>query len=308
MDFFTSIKIPAYPFDIHHQNKIIMVGSCFAEHIGLMLEKSRFQVEINPFGIMYNPVSIASLFVRAARKEYYTELDLVYHNNLFHCWDAHGSISHSEDHKVIERLNSELSLLHDALQVSPLVIITLGSAHAYSLSATNHIVANCHKLPQQNFMKKLLSVAEIRDSLLQIKDSCPGQKILFTVSPVRHWRDGAIENQRSKSHLFVALHQCIDEFPDNFYYFPSYELMMDELRDYRYYSEDMLHPNDTAVKYIFEQFSKTFFTTDTKNKVLLAQRYEKLVQHRPIHTQDAAYPQWERQVAQIQAQINTVFA
>ena len=308
MDFFTTVKIPKYPFDIHHKYNMLMMGSCFTENIGNLLKADRIPVVLNPLGIMYNPVSISTFLTKAQNRSHYREEDLLHYNNLYHSWDAHGSLSHKDSSNVIQNLNKHIEDTYDYLKKSPLIVITLGTAYAYVHKHTKSVVANCHKYPQYNFDKILLSVEEILEHLSELVQSLPTIKFLFTISPVRHWRDGGIENQRSKSHLFVAIHQLIDKYPDACYYFPAYELVMDELRDYRYYNEDMLHPNSVAVKFIYERFSAAFFTDETSKKIAIAQRYEKLIRHRPLHKDNVAYQAWEQQIAEVKENLENIFS
>ena len=238
------------------------MGSCFSENIGSYLNQYQFNTNINPFGIIYNPVSIFGNLRSIIDKKIYLTDDLKYYNELYLSIDHHGKFSGINKNEVLETINSSIEKASADFNESKYIILTLGTSIVYQYLETKNIVANCHKIPNTAFEKRMLKIEEIKNAYNEIKTALKDKIILFTVSPVRHWRDGAVENQRSKSILTESVHQLITE-NSNCFYFPAYEIMMDELRDYRYYTEDMLHPNTTAIKYIWQRFCETYFNEET---------------------------------------------
>lgn len=282
MDFRTTFDIPKSDFLLKHNRSILLLGSCFTENIGNYLRQFQFKAFSNPFGIIYNPISIFNSIKIIAEKKSYTEESLVRKNELFFSFDFHGSFSSVQKEETLLTINNAVQNANAHLFSSEIIIITFGSAYVYEHKETNRVVANCHKLPGNTFNKRLLSVGDIVKEYTTIAGLLQGKQVIFTVSPVRHWRDGAMENQRSKSILIEAVHQLISLHP-NIHYFPAYEIMMDELRDYRFYEEDMLHPNKVAIKYIWKRFGDTYFE---ENTVQINKRIEKinlLLQHRIKH-------------------------
>jgi hypothetical protein len=266
MDFFTTIKIPKYDFDINYSTPIVFVGSCFSENIGKKLQDVEFNILNNSHGIIYNPVSICNALNECLENKIYTLNDLVLIHDIYHSWQHHGRFGDKNIENILLQINTNIQQCHQFLQNPCTIFITLGSAFAYKLISDQKIVANCHKYPNSNFEKILLSVDEITTTLSATIKQLNTHKIIFTISPVRHWRDGAIENQRSKAHLFTAIHKIIEDFPEQCFYFPAYEIMMDELRDYRFYADDMLHPSPVAIQYIFQKLATAFFRQLQKKK------------------------------------------
>jgi hypothetical protein len=273
VNFRINVNIPKYPFQISHQSAVLNVGSCFSENIGAKLSNAGFNALVNPFGILFNPISIAKCLDRISEKIVYAESDFVEVNGLIYSFDHHGKIYDDSKEKLCEKINQSINDAHHFLKIADVLIITLGSAWVYTYSVTQQVVANCHKIPNNQFTKRMLGVDEtvnaLSTSIEKIKQLNSNIHILFTVSPVRHWKDGAHENSLSKSTLHLAVKHLCEKF--NAHYFPSYELVIDELRDYRFYNEDMLHPNDVAVKYVWQKFKDVFFSENTK---LLSDRVE----------------------------------
>lgn len=242
---------------INYNSKLLLLGSCFSENIGNKLSYYKFQTQQNPFGILFHPKAIETFIAKVINEEMYTENDVFFHNERWHCFDAHSVVSSTSKEELLNTLNTNINSTYQHLKNTSHIIITLGTAWIYREIATDTLVANCHKIPQKKFLKELLTVEEVSESLEAInsliKSINPETTIIYTVSPVRHIKDGFIENQRSKAHLLSAIHQVV-ESRNNTHYFPSYEIMMDELRDYRFYAEDMIHPNQTAIDYIWEKF------------------------------------------------------
>lgn len=297
MEFTTKVNIPKSSFDITHKDKLLLLGSCFTENIGDYLKNYQFPVHTNPFGIIYHPISIFNSLENIISQKKYTESDLIYHNELFISLEHHGDFSGTNKENVLSNINTAIEKSHTFFNLSNYIVITLGTSFVYEYIAQHKIVANCHKIPNTAFKKRLLSVSEIVDAFHKFSTKITDKTILFTVSPVRHWRDGASENLRSKSILIESIHQIIEQ-NSNCFYFPAYEIMMDELRDYRYYAEDMLHPNTVAVKYIWKRFSETYFSEKTAQ---INQRIEKinlLLQHRIKNENTNAKLEFEQKVAQ----------
>lgn len=306
MEFRTKIKIPKSSFSIAHQDKILLMGSCFAENIGEYLRNYGFKVNVNPFGIVYNPISIFSNLNALIEKKIYTQNDLSKRNELYFSFDHHGSFSETSKDKILAAINEQIEIANLHLSDSKFIFITPGTSYVYKHTAQNKIVANCHKIPNTEFEKRLLTIEEIIEAFNLIKDKLKDKTVLFTVSPVRHWRDGAMENQRSKSILIESIHRIIAQ-NKNCFYFPAYEIMMDELRDYRFYEEDMIHPNAVAVKYIWEQFATTYFndTTAEINKQISKGRL--MYAHRTKHSDTAEEEDFTKQKLQFSETFKTRF-
>jgi lysophospholipase L1-like esterase len=280
---------------IDYHSKILLLGSCFSENIGNKLSYFKFQSKQNPFGILFHPKAIENLISRAIKEELYTEKELTFNNERWHCFDAHSSLSAADKSALLTNLNSALIHTKKQLKGATHVFITLGTSWVYRSLETNAIVANCHKIPQDEFSKELLSVAEISKILEQLialfKSINKTISVTFTVSPVRHLKDGFIENTRSKAHLIAGIHTVINS-ENNTYYFPSYEIVMDELREYRFYNEDMLHPNTTAINYIWEKFVSTWFSREAQETMQEVETIQKGISHRPFNEKSEQHQQF----------------
>jgi hypothetical protein len=286
MDFTTTIPISKSSNLIDYDSRIISFGSCFAQNIGEKFSYFKFQNTVNPFGIIFNPVSIENLISRAVNNHEFTENDIFFHNDLWHCFEVHSELSHSDKTIFLDRLNQVLSDFHFQIFKSTHFQITYGTSWVYRNKSSNSIVANCHKVPQSQFEKEILSVATIEKSIQNTIDLIqkvnPNCHFIFTVSPVRHIKDGFVENQRSKAHLITAIHSSISHLPSS-NYFPSYEIMMDELRDYRFYAEDMLHPSQTAIDYIWKRFSENYISEESFATMEEVCSIQKGLAHRPFN-------------------------
>ena len=291
MQFTTKIPIQKSTFPIDYDSKIMLLGSCFAENMGEKFEYFKFQTIVNPFGIIFNPVSLEKLIRRSIEKRKFTENDIFFHNELWHCYDVHSELSNSDKSFFLNSLNELINSTHQQLNDSTHIIITLGTSWVYRLrqaqSDSDGVVANCHKVPQKKFTKELLSIQQIEESIESIISLVhsvnPNCKFIFTVSPVRHIKDGFIENTLSKAHLISAIHKIINHHPLPNTYFPAYEIMMDELRDYRFYGEDMLHPNQTAIDYIWIQFFQNYISESQFGLMNEICSIQKGLQHRPFN-------------------------
>lgn len=277
---------------IDYNSKVLLLGSCFVENIGRKLEYYKFQNSQNPFGILFHSLAIENLITNAINEKEYKEEDLFFHNEQWHCFEVHSKLSSTSKEDLLVNLKEQIKLVNQKIHESTHVIITLGTAWVYRNLELDKIVANCHKVPQKRFSKELLTVNEISESLEAsvslIKSVNPNVNIIFTVSPVRHIKDGFIENSRSKSHVITAIHQVVE--PRNqVHYFPSYEIMMDELRDYRFYKEDMLHPNDLAVSYIWEKFQHGWISESALETMEEIESIQKGLMHKPFNPNSEAH-------------------
>lgn len=277
---------------IGHADKILMVGSCFAENIGDHLLQYKFNALVNPNGILFNPISISKAIQSFIGNSDVKDSGLVKNSELYYSFDHHGEFHSESQNELLVQIKASRSKAHSFLKDSNWLIITFGSAFVYRYLKTNSIVANCHKLPQQEFKKELLSVENITgefNSLIKaLVDFNPELKIILTVSPVKYLRDGLVENNLSKATLIQSVHELIRN-NENCYYFPAYELVTDDLRDYRFYKEDLAHPNEAAIKYVWDKFSEAAFDNGTKK---LNERIKEIIQasnHRPIHQNSAQH-------------------
>ena len=280
---------------IDYSSKLLLLGSCFSENIGRKFSYFKFQSTINPFGILFHPVAIENLITRSVNKDYYSENDLYFNNEQWSCLDAHSKLNKTSKEELLNELNTQLDETHNQLKVSNHLIITLGTSWVYRHIDTDKIVANCHKIPQKQFLKELLSADEIAESLEAIvslvKSINPKISFLFTVSPVRHIKDGFIENTQSKAHLLTAIHRIIEP-RKQMYYFPSYEIMMDELRDYRFYNADMIHPSLVAIDYIWEKFKRVWLSEDALETSEIVASIQAKKAHRPFHPNSQAHQEF----------------
>ena len=277
---------------INYNSKLLLLGSCFSENIGNKLAYYKFQSAVNPFGILFQPKAIETLITNAINQKKYSDEDIFFHNERWHNFEAHSSLSSTDKNEITNNLNTANTATLNYLKNSTHIVITLGTSWVYRYIETDTIVANCHKIPQKQFLKEILSVEEITESLEAIisllKTINNKVSIIFTVSPVRHLKDGFIENQRSKAHLLSAIHQIIEP-RNNTHYFPSYEIMMDELRDYRFYAEDMIHPNKTAIDYIWEHFSEVWLSEEAEQTMKEVATIQKGLTHRSFNPTSEAH-------------------
>lgn len=306
----TQIPLKSEKKQIDYNSKLVLLGSCFSENIGNKFKYYKFQSTQNPFGILFQPKAIENLVSNAITKKEYNENDVFLHNEQWHCFDAHSVKSNSKKGIVLADLDNAIKKTEGELINASHVIITLGTSWVYRFLKNNHIVANCHKIPQKEFSKELLSTEEIYKSLASIhqliKKVNNKVSIVFTVSPVRHIKDGFIENQRSKAHLISGIHHYIDN-SENTYYFPSYEIMMDELRDYRFYKEDMLHPNSTAINYIWEKFKQVWITKEAQKTMEEVNTIQKGLAHKPFNPSSEQHEKFLKKLAQKKETLQKVF-
>lgn len=271
---------------IDYHSRVLLVGSCFSDSIANKIEEHLFNVFSNPFGISYNPVSINKQLERAIDQREFKKEEFFLSEEIWKHYDLHSSWSSDDLDQLINSANNQLELLHQKLKNTTHLFITLGTAYVYELKSTNSIVANCHKQDAGLFIKRLLSVREIQTSIEQLYKKLttfnPELLLIFTLSPVRHLKDGMIENNRSKAHLRTALFEFLDQH-SNCEYFPSYELLLDELRDYRFYDRDLVHPNALAIDLIWERFVETNMNDTCIADMKLAYGIYKASAHRAFH-------------------------
>ncbi|WP_179376635.1 GSCFA domain-containing protein [Winogradskyella wichelsiae] len=293
MKLITQIPLQPQQYNqIDYNSRLLLFGSCFSENIGDKFAYHKFQTVVNPFGILFHPLAIENLITRAINKDYYTEEDLQFYNEQWFCLDAHSKLNQTSKEELLTLLNSQIDKTYNDLLSATHIIITLGTSWVYRDIESDNVVANCHKLPQKKFLKELLSVEQISESLEGIislvKNVNPEVSFLFTVSPVRHTKDGFVENTLSKSHLITAIHQVVEP-RQHLYYFPSYEIMMDELRDYRFYNADMIHPSEVAIDYIWEKFKTVWLSDDTLKTLKIVTSLQAKKAHRPFNPKSEAH-------------------
>jgi len=287
MQFRTEITLPASAYPIAHAGKVVLLGSCFAQNMGQLLQDYKFNAVINPSGIVYNPESVAQTLQLLADNARFTQNDLHYYNEQWLSFAHHGSFSHANAGQCLHNINAALEQGSAALLQAQYLIITLGTAFVYRLKSNGQTVANCHKLPDAFFTRTRLTVpdvvAALQPVLSRLLQTNPQLRVILTVSPVRHWKDGAINNQLSKATLLVAAHELAQLFQGRADYFPAYELVMDDLRDYRFYQPDMLHPAPMAIEYIWQKFSDVYFSAETRDLMHKIEKITKACRHTPFN-------------------------
>lgn len=301
MEFFLPFQIQSFPFSISYQDKILFIGSCFSEEIGNKMGELKFDILQNPHGILYDPISISEALFAYMANQPFIEKNLFEMNGLWHSWKHHSAFSGINKNEVLENINSTQSNGHHFLKKAKFLIITLGTSFNYQLKNNNENIANCHKAPAHFFIKTLLPIEEMKADLLSAISALelfnPELKIIFTISPVKHVKDGVIENNRSKSRLIETAHSIVEQ-KENVFYFPSYELVTDVLRDYRFYKNDLVHPNDAAINFVFEKFCNSLLDNPTKKIIEKIKKIISAVNHKPFQKESDAHQKFI--VAQIQ--------
>jgi len=286
--FQTEVDIPEFPWKTGYQKTNVFLGSCFTENVGNRMAALKYDVDINPFGILYNPVSVAHALEFLLQKKHFKKDDLIQHDGLWHSFFHHGRFSSADANQALENINARIATSSQILKNADFLFITFGTAWVYEYSQTRQTVSNCHKIPAKEFKRFRLTVDEISEKyegiIQKIREVNPEIKIIFTVSPIRHWKDGAVENQRSKSTLLLAVDQILEKMEnENCGYFPAYEIVMDELRDYRFYTEDMIHLTDVAIKHIREKFQSCLIDEKSKKTSEEVQKITNAVNHKPFN-------------------------
>lgn len=284
MQLTTPVYIPPAPFSISYSDVMMSMGSCFSDNIGRCMQNAFFHIEVNPWGILFNPASIALALQRVLDGTPYQESDLVCSDGLWHSPAHHGSFSCSLAEETLRLVNGTLQTMHTHLKKTNRLLLTFGTAWVYERNG--QVVANCHKLPSQQFVRRRMTVEEIVQQytilIQRLLALQPSLKIIFTVSPIRHLKDGLHENQLSKATLLMAVEELCEKFA-NVTYFPAYEIVLDELRDYRFYAEDMTHPSAQVVQYIWKKFCNTYMDASVCELVGQAEQIQRKLSHRPLY-------------------------
>ena len=292
MKFRYEVDVKKLPLPITHQHQLLLMGSCFTENIGEKLDRYKFRTLQNPHGILFNPVSVAEALTDYIEGKVYAEEDLFYFNEVWHSWKHHSRFSGLSALDALQKINGSIQHAHEYLKETDYLIVTLGSAWVYLLSGEapqkgqGQVAANNHKAPSAWFQRRLLATEEV----LRVLDNCIHRlfhfnqklKIIFTISPVRHLREGVIENNRSKAILIQSVHHLVDKF-DRLFYFPAYELVIDDLRDYRFYSEDLVHPNYFATQYVWEKLVGAYMDDKTQKLIEQIHSVNLAFQHKPFN-------------------------
>lgn len=303
----TAVKVKPANNSINYTSKIVLLGSCFAENIGEKLSYYKFTTTCNPFGILFHPLAINKVIARAINDEKYTEKDIFFENEQWHCFEAHSQVSCIEKMELLARLNYALIQLKNAVELATHIILTYGTAWVYRHIETDTIVANCHKVPQKEFVKELLSPQQIVENSnaiqVLVRTLNPNVQFIYTVSPVRHVKDGLIENSQSKAHLLTGVHHIVNDNAKKASYFPSFEIMMDELRDYRFYKEDLIHPSKTAISIIWNRFNEVYISAKTLSLQKEIEGIQKGLQHRPFNENTQAHKNFK---IKLQERINKI--
>lgn len=290
--FRTLVTVKTAPELITPDDGVLFMGSCFAGNMGKYMSDARFPVLINPFGVLYNPFSIAHAFNSLINNIFPAKSELSYLNGLWHSFHHHGQFSQPNQDDVVQQIKQATETGHCFLQNAKFLIITFGTSYVYEHKNLHQVVANCHKFPDTDFTRYLLEPEEIietyKDLIVKLKVFNPGLNIIFTISPVRHLKDGAHGNQVSKAVLLLAVEKLTTLF-EKVFYFPAYEIVLDELRDYRFFNEAMTQPNEIAVKYIWERFMEATFSNESHEFYKLVQKVVKARNHRHSGYNTAEY-------------------
>lgn len=325
MDFRTVIKPAPATVRIDHSSGVVMLGSCFSDNIGRRLLDGLFDVDVNPMGTLYNPASIASALDDIMARREFAAADLFEHDGRWHSFAHHSRFSGTDPEKVLRGINSRLRTAHDNLRRAGVLIVTLGTAWIFTLRATRRVVSNCHKLPSAMFIRSRMSVDDIvklwQPLLQRLREFNPSLQVIFTVSPIRHLADGAHGNQLSKATLLLAVDSLIETAssvmpsevvcPDGSIllidpvppmaveYFPAYETLMDDLRDYRFYAADMTHPSETAVDYVYSLFAGSHMSEATRDLATACRKVTRRLAHRPMTDDPAAIERFGQSTRQL---------
>lgn len=291
-EFRTIVHIPEAKSKLEYSDKIMFLGSCFAENIGNLFESQKFNVSVNPFGIIYNPLSVANALSTLLDEKEFTEEDLIYSNEKWSSLYHHGRFSDVDKQICLNRLNASRRNSRIFLEDTSFLFITFGTSWVYEYIEKSTVVSNCHKLPAKDFRRYRLTVDDIVDTykelIVKLRYFNPNIKVIFTVSPIRHLKDTAHGNQLSKSVLLLAIDELIDNLP-NIEYFPSYEILMDELRDYRFYSDDMIHISELSVNYIWKRLKETQIAPSAHSAMKEVEKLNKSLKHKYLSGDMLAY-------------------
>ena len=293
MQLHTEIKTKPLEQTIHYSDGLLFLGSCFADEVGSICHGLGFDALINPFGVLYNPASIAQAMERLQSGKPFSHDEVIAVGEEYYCTFSHNTTFwNASETALLEQVNGSLKAAHEHFLKSKWVVLSLGTSWVFRSKETRQVVANCHKLPANRFEREFLAVEQSTALLSELVKQHFDKQFIFTVSPLRHLKDGLHENQLSKSALLMAVDEVCKRF-DNAHYFSAYEILLDELRDYRFYKEDMVHPTKQAVRYIWERFVD--FAVDPKEKPALqaAAEVRQMLQHKPVFPESEAYRKFE---------------
>ena len=286
MEFRTTVKTGENRSWLHHSDKVVLLGSCFSDNIGAKMQGALINATVNPMGTLFNPMSIARGVNRLINNEPVAGRDLFLQSGVWNSYDFHSRYSLPDKQATLDRMNQRIEQGHESLKSAQLLTITLGTAIVYRLKTTGEVVANCHKVPQHEFDRQMSSVPDmvkvLDEMLTKLNQFNPQLRIILTVSPIRHIADGLDINSLSKASLRVAINEAIKSHRDYCDYFPAYEIMLDDLRDYRFYANDMVHPSEVAIEYIWQAFQATYLDDRSALAVARCERIHKRMQHRPM--------------------------
>lgn len=305
MHFRTELFPPSEAIAINYTSQIFTIGSCFTEHIGNTLDSFKFNIKSNPFGIVYNPVSISNQLQRIAEQKHFTADDLFFSDGVFRTFEAHSCMADYTQKSALQKLNSAIDESHIQLQKTTHAILTFGTSIIHEHINSNKVVANNHKQPSETFQKRFLSIAEITEAyrriLFYLKQMNADIEIVFTISPVRHIKDGITYNTISKSLLFVALNEIFTK--EDIFYFPSYELVIDDLRDYRFFEKDLVHPNLLAIEYVWEKFKSSAISKDCFSTIEKIAKINAAMQHRPFYDKTEQHKKFRESMLEFTLQL-----
>lgn len=300
MNFYTPVELPTNMPRLTHADRLMLLGSCFATNMGIKLTDAKFCCDVNPYGVLYNPLSISAALREINAGKKYDSDHLFFFRECWHSPMHHGDFSGAKADVVLQGINERLQEAHTNLAKVDYLLLTFGTAWVYESKDTGQIVANCHKQPEANFARRKLSIEDIvldyKTLLADLFMQNPKLKVLFTVSPIRHIRDGMHANSLSKATLLLAIERLQQAYPEQVFYFPAYELLIDELRDYRFYAEDMVHPSEVAVRYVWERFVQTCISTDALQIMEESENIRKALSHKPFHPESDEYKRFLGQI------------
>lgn len=309
MKWSTPVGIPPGPAPLGYEGSVLLLGSCFAAHMGEKLRYFQFNALTNPFGVIYHPAPLLDLLMRAVENRPFTAGELFERQGLWRSLQAHSSLGCPERDEAVKALNEALAALRGQLYKATHVVLTLGSAWGYRARETGRLTANCHTLPAAAFQKELAEPARLEAWLEEavglVHVARPQASVILSVSPVRHLRDGLVESQRSKALLLSAVHRLVDKGLAD--YFPAYEIVLDELRDYRFYDRDLVHPNAVAVDYVWERFAETWVSEAARPVMAEVDGIRKALAHRPLHPGSKAHKAFREQLALRMARLQEEF-
>ena len=300
MNLYTRVELPTDLPKLTHAHRLLLLGSCFAAGMGERLAEAKFRCDVNPYGILYNPHSISAALREIVAGRSYDLPDLFFFQERWHSPMHHGDFSSPDAEETLQRINERISQAYKQMFQTDYLLLTFGTAWVYEQKETGRLVANCHKLPEKEFTRRRLSADEIvkdyTSLLSELLTHNPQLKVMFTVSPIRHVRDGLHANQLSKATLLLAIEGLQTAFPESVFYFPAYELILDELRDYRFYAEDMVHPSAVAVDYVWERFSSVCFAEETLQIIEESENIRRALAHKPFHPESEEYKRFLGQI------------